>query len=314
MPPKPLALLELQKRTVDFGALGAPDGWPKVNEQSEAAWQTAKTRVIEANAKLAAYVAGLSDADLNEKIKDSDQIGGIGAIIAILLAIPSSVAQIAQSNCEKYECLDDDFDLLTTDQVDGKPYNYCGKKGADFDCLRYLHTAYGYNDLTHVQYVENCSKNLDPLLLLKNTTIPLGQIVRFCDTTCVILLALLPYIPSLAFLIPGLVLGGKSAYSAAALKIREYQIHKGQEGPKDLDWERFKMGQDIVEKISSPIGAIIHFTAHFFEISEEDQNGMSRLFADEPIHSEVEELLKKCSLIDTCKTGVRKAFGCCASG
>lgn len=68
-----VALLELQKRTVDFEALGAPDGWPKVNEQSEVAWQTAKTRVIEANAKLAAYVAGLSDADLNEKIKDSDQ-------------------------------------------------------------------------------------------------------------------------------------------------------------------------------------------------------------------------------------------------
>lgn len=68
-----VALLELQKRTADFEALGAPDGWPKVNERSEAAWQTAKTRVIEANAKLAAYVAGLSDADLNEKIKDSDQ-------------------------------------------------------------------------------------------------------------------------------------------------------------------------------------------------------------------------------------------------
>ncbi|GIK65611.1 MAG: hypothetical protein BroJett018_34050 [Chloroflexota bacterium] len=66
------ALLQLKKQAVDNEALGAANGWPGAGS-SEAEWQTAKKRVVEANAKLAAYVAGLSDAELNEPLNDSGQ-------------------------------------------------------------------------------------------------------------------------------------------------------------------------------------------------------------------------------------------------
>jgi hypothetical protein len=68
-----VALLELQKKPVDFAALGSTSGWPVVEDTSEAAWQAAKDCVVDVNARLAAYIAGLSEAALNEKVKDSDQ-------------------------------------------------------------------------------------------------------------------------------------------------------------------------------------------------------------------------------------------------
>ncbi|MBI5929258.1 MAG: DinB family protein [Chloroflexi bacterium] len=66
------ALLQLQKLPVDHEALGAANGWPSAGK-SEAEWEASKKQVVEANAKLAAYVAGLSEAGLNEALNDSGQ-------------------------------------------------------------------------------------------------------------------------------------------------------------------------------------------------------------------------------------------------
>ncbi len=68
------ALRQLQNLPVDYAELGSADGtgWPPVDDPSdEAAWQTAKTRVCEANQALAQYVSGLHEAALDEPISDS---------------------------------------------------------------------------------------------------------------------------------------------------------------------------------------------------------------------------------------------------
>lgn len=245
-----------------------------------------------------------------DNVKDTVQIGGASALVGAIVVAVSSLAQIGQEGCIKYDCLDDDFDLLTTDQVNGKPYNYCGLNGTDYDCLRFLHYALGYNDLTNVHYVANCSKNLDPTMI--NMTIPLGQITRFRDITCTALLASLPYIPGLAFLLPGIFLTAKTAISTVALKIAKYHLEKHQKAPDDLDALIFADGKNIVMGISLQIGNIINFAGLFFELSEGGNGLIEELFEGDVIHNEVEIMIKQCSWCTTLRKGLRKAF-CCPS-
>ena len=49
-------------------------GWPPAGDPGdEAAWQRARTRAIEANAALARYVAGLTDAELDHALAAGDE-------------------------------------------------------------------------------------------------------------------------------------------------------------------------------------------------------------------------------------------------
>lgn len=82
-------LRQLQQQTVDFPALGSEDGsgWPPVVDASdEAAWQTAQADVLSANRALAQYVAGLSDADLDERISDNAEWNTRRHIIQSMIA------------------------------------------------------------------------------------------------------------------------------------------------------------------------------------------------------------------------------------
>jgi hypothetical protein len=69
------ALRQLQGQEVDYPALGSEDGsgWPPVGEAGdEDAWHAARARVLEANAALANYVAGLTDADLDAPLGEAE--------------------------------------------------------------------------------------------------------------------------------------------------------------------------------------------------------------------------------------------------
>lgn len=80
------AVLELKKLPIDFEALGSASGWPPVEDISEAAWASAKARLIESNAKLAAHAAGLSEDELNEKVKESDSWNTRHSVIQSIIA------------------------------------------------------------------------------------------------------------------------------------------------------------------------------------------------------------------------------------
>lgn len=246
-------------------------------------------------------------AHLNN-IKDTVQIGGTSALVGVIVAAISSLAQIGQEGCVKYECLDDDFDLLTTDQVNGQPYNYCGLNGTDFDCLRFLHYAKGENDLTDAHYVANCSKQLDPTLI--NQTIPLGQITKFRDLTCTALLASLPYVPGIAFLLPGIFLTAKTGISAAVLKFSQHHLAKHKKTPSDLNAMVFAHAKNIIMEISPQVGNIVNFAGLFYEVSEGGNGMIERLFEGDALHAEVEILLEECSFFCTLRKGLRKAFCC----
>jgi len=69
-----VALRQLQDLPVDYAALGSADGsgWPPLEEPTdEASWQAARTGVRDANHALAQYVSGLTEAELDEPVSDS---------------------------------------------------------------------------------------------------------------------------------------------------------------------------------------------------------------------------------------------------
>ncbi|HEV8192840.1 MAG TPA: DinB family protein [Ktedonobacterales bacterium] len=69
------ALRQLQGQEVDYPALGSEDGsgWPPAGEPGdEAAWHAARARALEANAALATYVAGLTEADLDTSLGEGE--------------------------------------------------------------------------------------------------------------------------------------------------------------------------------------------------------------------------------------------------
>ena len=70
------ALRQLQNLPVDYAELGSEDGsgWPPCSDPaSEAEWQATCTRVREANRALAQFVSGLSEAELEAPISDTEQ-------------------------------------------------------------------------------------------------------------------------------------------------------------------------------------------------------------------------------------------------
>jgi hypothetical protein len=67
------ALRQLQGLEVDYPALGSPDGsgWPPAGETGdEDAWHAARAGAVEANAALARYIAGLTDAELDRPLSE----------------------------------------------------------------------------------------------------------------------------------------------------------------------------------------------------------------------------------------------------
>jgi hypothetical protein len=66
-----IALLWLRRLPVDRKALGAEDDWPPpTTPPTEQAWQAARDKVIRINQELVDYVAALSDAELDEPLRE----------------------------------------------------------------------------------------------------------------------------------------------------------------------------------------------------------------------------------------------------
>lgn len=222
-------------------------------------------------------------------IKNATIYSVFSAITSMLLAIPSSLINIAQISCHGYECDEKNYLSLEVKDYLGNHNVYCAQKGVDYNCLKYNYQILGiYNLLQNHQYTQGCDRKLLDSMIGEN--ILLGTYSTHTDISCVLIFALVPYIPSLMVLLPNLYFIPKSIYSSIKLKLLKNKTLSKNNSHQNLKTAIFN---DLVEKIKNNninevIKEIILHVLIFHEVIVEDSPTITS-----PLLEEYQELLKK---------------------
>lgn len=236
--------------------------------------------------------------DQLKNIRYTIVIGGASLIALLIALIPLGLSELAQMRCDDYECVFDDDSMIITENGDG-PTHYCAHDGQDFDCLQFFATALGNVDLTQAVYKQNCTKEFDESLV--NQTIPLAQIKHFSDTTCQVLVGLVPLLDAVFLAIPATA-ASYTIKKGFDLKKLRHTIERIKQEPEDFDSWTFRMGLAKIENISPNLKTYVELAGNTFSIGSYVNSPIERLFHNSPFHILVEELLKRAGFGNTIKT------------
>lgn len=224
-------------------------------------------------------------------------VGGASLVGLLIALIPLGLTELAQMSCDDYECVFDDDSMLITKNGNG-PTHYCAHDGQDFDCLQFFATALGNVDLTQAVYKPNCTKQFDESLV--NQTIPLAQIKHFSDTTCQVLVGLVPLLDALFLALPATAVTYTVKKGLDLKKLRQKIEHIKQE-PKDFDSWTFRVGLSKIEDISPKLKTYVELAGNTFSIGSYVNSPIENLFHNSPFHILVEELLQRAGFGNTIK-------------
>lgn len=227
---------------------------------------------------------------------------GTGSLIVFLLAlVPLGLAQLGQMTCDDYECVYDDDSMIITDNGDG-PTHYCGHDGQDFDCLQFYATALGHVDLRNATYKPGCSKFLNESSL--NEAIPLAEIKHFTNTTCQVLVGLIPLLDAACLALPTAV-AGYTVKKGFDLKKLRRKVEAIKQEPVDFDSWPFRTGIVKLDNISPRLKTYVELAGSTFGIGNEMPSPIGMVFRNSPFHLLVEELLQRAGFGSTIKAAWR---------